>query len=616
MEQNSGKLVGLFEGYLKKHKNISGLTLFNEYTKRYFILSMEKFSLVYYKNRKKKGVPATIPLRELLLVQKLGQETLDGETKVTKEWGFEFKVCTRSRTYLINAYSWNDREVWFNAFIALLDYKKKLLNARGLTVNEKKINIDDASKISDRYDLRASDFDTEGTAISIQDALTLYQDEVIKNIEEEERRKIDEEMEEKRIAEENLEKEKEINEQLDKSQLPIHNESSAIESQSQAEGENNEFMSENSFIQKVKEINSGNPKEPQIKQEKSPIKQSSSSEDSDEAHNDIPDMQTLKLKSKSVKTKSKNTVCPPTEDDQNVKEKRKQSVKRNLKVKKKKASKVKEEDDTHNKVQQIQPDAKRFNTIQFDFDDDKLKPNFIFESTEPGVELPMPKPLIEITKDAALLMGPMGPRRVTRFSSNSELDNFANPEGNKPSSRAKKNAMKRRSTMERPSNNQLEEADRSHLLNKWEKQYGNIKDRQFYVKNDFDCNKFSSFNNQENMQDAAIQEDIPEEPMQFYQQPNKIEGSNSHREFEYDWDEEESMSYLKRINADNLKENFNKYGQQNGVPQPEQPKATKSKPSTYRIPNPEREIRKNKQAAGVPPQHHKSVAQTMDDWDE
>jgi hypothetical protein len=122
MEEGSNKLTGVFEGYLKKRKTVGGLTLFNEYTKRYFMLNLEKFEMVYFKNRKKKGKPSVIPLREMLVVHSLAENgtiVLSGG----KEWGCEFRVCTRSRTYQFNAYSWSDKEVWINAFYRLMDYK-------------------------------------------------------------------------------------------------------------------------------------------------------------------------------------------------------------------------------------------------------------------------------------------------------------------------------------------------------------------------------------------------------------------------------------------------------------------------------------------------------------
>lgn len=123
MEGNTESLAGVFEGYLKKRKTVGGLTLFTEWTKRYFVLNLDTFTMVYYKNRKKKGKPSVVPLREMLLVYRQDSEQQDNKLNTGKEWGFEFEVFTRSRHFLFNAYSWNDREVWFKAFIRLMDYK-------------------------------------------------------------------------------------------------------------------------------------------------------------------------------------------------------------------------------------------------------------------------------------------------------------------------------------------------------------------------------------------------------------------------------------------------------------------------------------------------------------
>jgi len=43
MDESKAPLTGVFEGYMKKYKTLTGLTLFNEYTKRYFCLDLSKF---------------------------------------------------------------------------------------------------------------------------------------------------------------------------------------------------------------------------------------------------------------------------------------------------------------------------------------------------------------------------------------------------------------------------------------------------------------------------------------------------------------------------------------------------------------------------------------------
>lgn len=128
------------------------------------------------------------------------------------------------------------------------------------------------------------------------------------------------------------------------------------------------------------------------------------------------------------------------------------------------------------------------------------------------------------------------------------------------------------------------------LLHKWEKQYGGIKNRQFYIQSDHNPDqwntpgtgdKFSSIKyNSDRNYDADVREEIQEDPAEDYKfsQPlrkaNKLEGSNTQKEFEYDWDEEESMSYLKKLTDKNLKENYNKYGQQSVKGQPPPPQVS------------------------------------------
>ena len=70
--------------------------------------------------------------------------------------------------------------------------------------------------------------------------------------------------------------------------------------------------------------------------------------------------------------------------------------------------------------------------------------------------------------------------------------------------------------MERVKNPQMEE---NLLLNKWENQYGGIKDRQFHVEDPYENDKFSgsqnrklsNFNNPSHFECPNIDQDIPEE---------------------------------------------------------------------------------------------------------
>jgi hypothetical protein len=122
MEETNEVLGGVFEGYLKKKKTNSGFIL-SDWNKRYFVLEIGNFIMNYYKNRKKKGTRSNVPLREMVLVVKSGPEGGAIEIGNNVEWGYEFMVVTRSRTYQFNAYSHNDREVWCTALTKIMDYK-------------------------------------------------------------------------------------------------------------------------------------------------------------------------------------------------------------------------------------------------------------------------------------------------------------------------------------------------------------------------------------------------------------------------------------------------------------------------------------------------------------
>lgn len=159
-------LTGVFEGYLKKHKSVNSLTLFIEYNKRYFTLNLSQFRLSYFKNRKKTGRGEEIPLREVLAVQKFGEDLNITKANGKSDWGFEFYVITRSRTYRFNAYSYDDREVWFSALQNMIDYKKRILESRGITLNDQEINVDSPPKDQVKYDILSSDFDENGLIIS------------------------------------------------------------------------------------------------------------------------------------------------------------------------------------------------------------------------------------------------------------------------------------------------------------------------------------------------------------------------------------------------------------------------------------------------------------------
>lgn len=195
------------------------------------------------------------------------------------------------------------------------------------------------------------------------------------------------------------------------------------------------------------------------------------------------------------------------------------------------------------------------------------------------------------------------------------------------------NAKRRQKTVERPQQNaHFGEVNDNPLLNKWENQYGGIKNRQFYVKSDHDYDawhvdnnkqKFTSFNQPDNYDDNIVEE-IPDDiqPKVYVQNPllnkkqNKLEGSSSHREFEYDWDEEESMSYLKKFNDENLKENYNKYGQKISASNAPKPVVTEYNDRKKKEPKQKKSSMSKMKTDRVNPRHFKSVAPQIDDWDD
>ena len=228
--------------------------------------------------------------------------------------------------------------------------------------------------------MRDSDFDTNGVVITVSEAYEKYKEEAIRNIEAEERRKIEEEEEKRRIEEDKMKEEAEDGKQ---SENPYLNQSNNKE----GEEKEQKFMTEESFLDRIKEMrNGGSPsaknKDKKSKKHSSPKQVSSNSDNSNSEHNDIPDMEQLKNKSKSVKVNFK------TNGDLNENEEgssRKKSVKRKLKLKNKAKSKnVKE-----TKVEKLIPqqENQRLNTIAFDTtENQKKKYEFNLEDTDPDLQ--------------------------------------------------------------------------------------------------------------------------------------------------------------------------------------------------------------------------------------
>ena len=91
-----------------------------------------------------------------------------------------------------------------------LNINKKILEARYIFIDDENIDVEKPPKTEVKYDLRDSDFNEDGTIISINDAIEKYREEAQANREDEERRLKEEE--EKRLQEEEERKRKEMEE--------------------------------------------------------------------------------------------------------------------------------------------------------------------------------------------------------------------------------------------------------------------------------------------------------------------------------------------------------------------------------------------------------------------
>lgn len=96
-----------------------------------------------------------IPLREILGLVRVDDET--SNVISGKEWVYQFFLVTRSRSYDLRAYSWNDREVWMKALNRLIEYKKLILRRRGVDLDKVVLDLENIPD-DQKYDLRPSDF--------------------------------------------------------------------------------------------------------------------------------------------------------------------------------------------------------------------------------------------------------------------------------------------------------------------------------------------------------------------------------------------------------------------------------------------------------------------------
>lgn len=141
-----------------------------------------------------------------------------------------------------------------------------------------KVNPENPKNIPDRYDLRPSDFTVVGSVISIREAFEIYKEEAIYNIEQEERIKFEEEQEKLRLEQAENQGEGEGDHDNQESHHSEQN------SDLHKHNDDHKYMTENSFLDRLKEMKSGSPS-PIKKSKKAPVRtppeESSNSENSD-----------------------------------------------------------------------------------------------------------------------------------------------------------------------------------------------------------------------------------------------------------------------------------------------------------------------------------------------
>lgn len=253
-------------------------------------------------------------------------------------------------------------------------------------MDESTLHKDNLKQIPDKYDLRDSDFGADGGVITIAEASEMYRDEAIRNIEEEEARKLEQEEAQRRAEEgEGDQAEPEQHSQQDPSQdqhSPDKNGDSDPKSNTE-DDDNNKFMTEESFLERIKEIrHEGSPSK---RNKKAPRKESAKDDREDSGgdnynHPDIPSITDMTKKSKSVRVNLKRAKDAQDEQADGAGTQRKLNIK---------AKKNKPEDDT--KVERLvtlpEPENKRLNTIAFEGQENqKKKYDFNLEDTDPDLQ--------------------------------------------------------------------------------------------------------------------------------------------------------------------------------------------------------------------------------------
>lgn len=485
-----------------------------------------------------------------------GEEN-DGPVISGKEWEYEFKVFTRARSYILNAYSWNDREVWFKAFIKLLEYKKEVLASREIEFKYTEFE-EDKMPDDEKYDLIGKDFGEE---------------------EEPAEWKVEEGEGDQEDVKETDSKQKET----DKDAEIEENKEDSTQDGTKEQDKEQENSNEGS---KNESGEPENDEQAEVVEKKDKKKDKKSKKSKKEKKDKIAEYLTEELiMQQTAGTKSESKDKPKkSKRDKSRKDGRKKRNNSNhrdqdnenldggLPLKKAKSNHPSQASKNPDAVEQLHPhpleNLKPLNTI-------KNQPKYDLVIEDDGSDLEN-----EVEK---LEKGQKGKFDSLPTFTNHQSESSKQPQ-NKKSGYDTELQLNRRMTY----NNKTpglgpKPQDNNQLLNKWEKEYGTMKDRKFTVKNDFNHDEWQTNDKTKSRftgyssnaygaePDDNIEEDIPEAPEEDhypskFQNPTKNPNSNV-KDFEYDWDDEESMSYLKKFNDNALKENYNKYGQQ-AVEQP------------------------------------------------
>ena len=200
------------------------------------------------------------------------------------------------------------------------------------------------------------------------------------------------------------------------------------------------------------------------------------------------------------------------------------------------------------------------------------------------------------------------------------------PQPPKESRLQKRNPTGERRTAKNPL---IERNKQTDLFTKWEKQYGGIKDRKLVIKDDHDYNRWYTGNQNLPDNDEDIQEDLPEdddaEEIQNYQKNalrknNKqvVEESNAKSNFELDWDDDDSMSFLQNLGNQQNQNHQNNQRSSEKAKLKARKRANNNHQKNLRVPK--RQVREYKQTSNIEVveqvNHFKSAApKILDDWD-